>query len=241
MYTIRIVKPKKQEDGTYEGTIYIDNKKKFVLQLQNAYVINTKTVNDSEHYMFVKDKKRLDDVYELNTQIIEYVKQHCSSWFKINLDENLIEDYFCSNILYKKKIGEFLKFKCVNELSEIPERIHANITMTLQQIRFYKQKFVLEWAVDEVEILNDSDIVEQDACHATEEDIPCPSEEDIVYMKDTYMQDAKRKVERIQAEIKSLTDKKAVLEQKVEKLESEGIFDYQQLSKLFDDLDILLE
>lgn len=214
---IKILKPKKQDDGTYFADIYATDKssgaskKKFVVHTTSAYVHSIKQVikreseeEDSTYSLLLKQDAIVNKMYDLNEHILTSVKENCIHWFKAKMTDALIEEYFVNTIVYDKK-GRFLKFRCVNDISSIPQNTIVNIQISLQGLRFYKQMFLLEWVVDEVEIINDS--TNEDALEE-EEDVPCPSEDDLKMLQDKYTQQInvvidgyREKITALQAEI----------------------------------------
>lgn len=239
MYTLTISKPKKQENGTYEGKIYTEKKQQLKLFIKDAYIIKVNTINDSEGYMYLKQHNTAKDMYDLNNKVTDIVKDNCYSWFRINLSDELIEDYCCNNVMYDKKYGQIMKFKCVNDIQGIPKEARANLNITLQCIRFYKQKFVLEWIVNEVEPISCNGFVDIDEDSFEEEEIPCPNKEEIDALKISYLDETTNKIKEIENAIEELKNKRISLCNFIEKLNNAN--DFAKISRVCDELDILLD
>lgn len=213
---IKILKPRKQDDGTYFAEIALDkSKNKYVLQTNSAYVRSIKQVikkesddEDSTYSLLLKQDNVVSKIYDLNEQVVTCVKENCMNWFKAKMTDALIEEYFVNTVTYDKK-GRFLKFRCVNDISSIPENTIVNIQISLQGLRFYKQMFLLEWVVEEVEIINDT----SEESLEEEEDIPYPSEDDLKLIKDKYTQ-------RLSGVINDLRHKIVDLEKELNTLET---------------------
>jgi hypothetical protein len=239
---ITISKPRKQENGTYEGKVYTDKKKHVKLHINNALVIKVKSGNDNQNYMYLKERSIAKDLYDLNNQVVEQVKENCFSWFRIHLNEDLIEDYCSSCVMYDKKFGQVLKFKCLNDISNIPCETHVNVDITLVGIRFYKQKFVLEWNVEQVEQLcnmNISDLSDDDSIVDDEYEVPCPDQEELATLKASYFAEASRRCDNIMVSIDELQKKRDSINLLLEELQS--LSDFTKISRVCDELDILLE
>ena len=237
MSKIKILKPKRNANGTYEGEIYKNhNKDLLTLKVDDARIVSVKKHHD-DFYLYIKHKTVAKDICDINSEIIATVKNNCKSWFKNTLSDDLIEDYFTSNIIYDKTLGQVIKFKCLNDISELQKDMIANISFTLKTIRFYKQKFVIEWDVDEVEISDSICLLEMgDDADADEEDIPEPLVEDILSIKEHYMSIANDGLERLRQEKAILQDKENSLMRLIEKIKAGN-----NLSEVSDELDKILQ
>lgn len=245
---MKILKPKRASNGTYEGLIYKNSKKDLVkIRVEKAIIVDIKQNKDNDYYLTLKQKSIAKDICVINEKIIDYVKENCGSWFKNNLSDDLIEDYFTSNILYDKDKGQLIRFKCTNDISVLSTDTSVNIVLSLKLIRFYKQKFVVEWEVEEIEIIDNllfqSDIESDISEEINDDDIPTPDEEELSISlnesKTHYNQKLNDQLLSIQKQILSLTDKENILKEQVTKLNS--IANFYELSSLCHDLDKLLE
>ena len=235
MYKLKILKPKRNANGTYEGQIYRNHNKDLLnLKIDDAKIVSIKQHNE-DFYLYIKHKTVAKDICDINSDIIATVKNNCKSWFKNTLSDDLIEDYFTTNIIYDKVLGQVIKFKVLNDISELQKDTTANISFTLKTIRFYKQKFVIEWDVDEVEISDSMCLVELGE-DADEEDIPEPLAEDIISIKDHYMGIINNGLIRLRSEKGAIEDKEKALIALTEKIDAGN-----NLSEVSDELDKILQ
>lgn len=179
---MKITKPKRQSNGTYLGDIFITGSYPVKIKVKEAYILSVKQINrdvsdDGEPAYALSFKQSLyrSIFCDITAQVLQIVKDNCNSWFKVSLTHDTIEDYFINNVLYDKNRGEFIRVKCINDVSQVPINVTANLEISLQHIRFYKQQFVLEWMLDEVEIIEGKT--------TEEDDIPAPTEDDITCIK----------------------------------------------------------
>ena len=247
---IKIVKPKKCIDnGTYEGKIYIQNntgkKKDIVLQIQNINIISKK-VSQKDLYICLRyknsaDKKSkrelIDKICDINSKVLQYVKDNCASWFRNTITDDLIEDYYSNIISYDKTLGQIYKFKLINPSDSIDDSILnklVNIKIKLRNIRFFKQKFVLEWIVEEIEILQDTETFDtcDDDALSDNEDIPYPLQEDICNLKKEYTC-------KLMEHIKRLDRERSEFQEAIHSIS--GAMEFSILSKILEDIDNMLE
>lgn len=241
---MKIQKPKRDVNGTYHGLIFKNSKKELVsLHIKNACLEDIKE-HASDFYLFIKHKNVAKEIYDINNDVITCVKENCASWFKTNLSDDLIEEYFTSNIIYDKNRGQVIKFKCINDLSELQScangKTCAHITINLIAIRFYKQKFVVEWEVEEIDIVEDTEakFVECDDTD-DDEDVPVPYEEDIEALKQQYLNAATHELTKIRDSIKKLKEREISLQDLSTKLSTAENF--SQVSAACDNLDNFLQ
>lgn len=180
-----ISKPKKSDGGTYTCQM-----KDTTLKLPGSVVVGLKQLTPDEFVLYIKNKKMYDEIYDINQNIIDTVKNNCTSWFNSNMNTDLIEDYYSNTLVYDKKHGDVIKLKFVDSESEnIILNQKADIVIECKQLRFYKQKFVLECELKSFEtheFAMDSDDGENVA--EDDEDIPCPNEEELAAIKKEYLQ-----------------------------------------------------
>lgn len=182
---MKIDKPRKDKSGTYEGMIYKNSQKEHLqLSITNAKVVKTRLHNE-DWYLYIQHPSIAKQVSSINSEVIQIVKDSCASWFKSSMSDELIEDYFTSNIIYDKEMGQVIRFKCLNDISDLDQNIYVNIEMTLKKIRFFKQKFVIEWDIDEIEVMDQCAIIDLDEMEELD-DIPMPLKEEIEALKTTY-------------------------------------------------------
>jgi hypothetical protein len=110
--------------------------------------------------------------------------------------------------------------------------------MTLKKIRFYKQKFVIEWEIDEIEMM-DSTFIDLDDCCDEEEDLPSPREDDIVSLRQHYLKQVEERIRKLNDEKQALESHIHIFEDLVEKVQRTNNF--SEVSCICSDLDKLLE
>jgi len=179
-----ISKPKKSDGGTYTCQM-----KDTMLKLPGSVVVGLKQLTPDEFVLYIKNKKMYNDIYDINQNIIDTVKNNCTTWFNSNMNTDLIEDYFSNTLIYDKKHGDVIKLKFVDSASEdVVLDQKADIVIECKQLRFYKQKFVLECELKSFET-HDFAIDSDDGIDITdeEEDIPCPNEEELTAIKKDYL------------------------------------------------------
>jgi hypothetical protein len=206
-----INKPKKS-NGTY--VCYIDQP--FKLVLNNAQLIYLKTNTDDSQFIFLKNKQLYDYLCDLNDSIITIVKQNCGNWFNTNMSPDVIDDYYTNTLVYDKTHGDLIKLKITGEdkISKDLLNQKLNITLTANNLRFYKQKFVLETLLDSHEITCDiidfpSDEENEDVLS---EDEPYPSASELEEMRNDIIKHSNTELDLINTEISKLQEKKLTLE-----------------------------
>jgi len=227
---MKIEKPKKNANGTYDGMIYRNSKKEHVqLSISNAKVVKT-SLHNSDWYLYIQHPSIAKQVSSINSEVIQIVKENCGSWFKSSLSDELIEDYFTSNIIYDKEMGQVIRFKCLNDISDLEQNVYVNVEMTLKKIRFFKQKFVIEWDIEEIEVMDQCAIIDLNEIEELE-DIPVPLVEEIEALKTTYKTHMEKKIIGVKCEL-------AMLEKLVEKIGS--VTTINDMITLQDELDKIL-
>lgn len=197
---MKIEKPKKNANGTYEGLIYANNKKQPVnLSISNAKVVHTKLHNE-DWYLYIQHPSVAKEVSLINSEVIQNVKDNCSTWFRNALTDDLIEDYFTSNIVFDKDLGQVIKFKCLNDISDLESNTFVNLEMALKKIRFFKQKFIIEWDIEEIEVIDPYAIIDLDDAEELE-DIPMPMADEIESMKQASMEQLETRTRELNIEI----------------------------------------
>jgi hypothetical protein len=227
---MKIEKPKKNANGTYDGMIYKNSKKEHVqLSISNAKVVKTR-LHNSDWYLYIQHPSIAKQVSSINSEVIQIVKENCGSWFKSSLSDELIEDYFTSNIIYDKEMGQVIRFKCLNDISDLEQNVYVNVEMTLKKIRFFKQKFVIEWDIEEIEVMDQCAIIDLNEIEELE-DIPVPLVEEIEALKTTYKTHMEKKISGVKCEL-------SMLEKLVEKIGS--VTTINDMITLQDELDKIL-
>lgn len=238
---MKITKPKKQDNGTYLSDITDDNKQEIRVRISHAYIIDikqmkrdTKTEDSVAFACLFRNACVVDKLCDINDQVIALTKKNCATWFKATLSDELIDDYFMSNIIYDNKKGQHIKIKCVNDISQVPVNTMANIEIVLQSIRFYKQQFVLEWVMEEVEIIDD-----KEPCEEVDADIPYPSVDDVAHVKRALVERVQQHIDTIDSDIKMLEQRRAPFAKLLS--DASGCNEIDKVLGLCDELETLVD
>lgn len=212
---LHITKPKKRENGTYAGSIFIQEKERYRLNAPNSVIVGEKIISEAEKYIFIKNRKINNAICDLNKAVIDIVKENCYSWFKNNINAELVDEYYTNTIVYDKKYGDLIRLKVVDLEHEVPLNQPVHLQLDLVNIRFYKQKFVIEWVLQEVrtstlDVRSLFDVEESDS--DTEEDIALPLSEDMVAICEEYKSILEEKKIKLMSEKESLEQKLRLLE-----------------------------
>lgn len=225
---LNITKPKKRENGTYAGNIFLDEKNRYVLHAPSSIIVAEKDISEAEKYIYIKNKKINNEVCDLNKAVIDIVKDNCENWFRNSINPDLVEEYYTNTIVYDKKYGDLIRLKVVEFEHEMPMHKPVNLVLTLTNIRFYKQKFVIEWVLEEVkpatlDVRNLFDVDESDE----EEAVAEPLCEDIESICEEYMRilsDRKQVLHEQLNEVQTKLDQLLGLEDLLSKVQSEETF-----------------
>jgi len=187
-----ICKPKKTMNGTYVCPIYLtDAKDAFQVQFDNSTIVNIHPSLPTETVLSLHNKQYCNFVFDLNQRIISIVKKNCVEWFRNNMDIDLVDDYYINPLAYDKKYGDIIKIKCSNELDEDEYDLKKlyDITITFKQLRFSKQKFLLECTVESIEESKSMFFMdeEEESADEVEEEPPEPSQEELESIKNEFL------------------------------------------------------
>jgi hypothetical protein len=205
---IRINKSKKSDNNTFICPIWKDKKNILLtIDLNNSVIIMKKCIN-GQNYIYIKNKKINNLFYDLNDKIVEIVKANCNTWFNNNMNVDLIDDYYINTLVYDKKYGDLIKLKCIND-DIVKENVKCNITISLQHLRFYKQKFVLECNIDTFELI-DEYLLEDDNNSLDEffeeDELPQPTYEELENIKLEHTKKATNTLIKLKEEVSILED-----------------------------------
>lgn len=216
---LAVARPKKS-DGTFVCSI----KAPFVIDLQGT-LVHTKDTNDGAQFAFLKCQKapHYDYIYDLNNEIVSQVKSNCSTWFNTNMNPELIDDYYTATLIYDKTHGDLIKLKVFGEQLFPAELVGSslNVQLSARQLRFYKQKFVLETAIESYEI---ADEVIEFSDEEPEEPYPSPMElkemkGELLSYYDGQIADLEKAKEELSARLSDLDGKAASIAQKKASIE----------------------
>lgn len=176
-------KPIKSENNTYVCPIYYETRRQaFVMKLPSSVILDKKHYN-GQNFLLIKNSAYLEYFADLNDKIIDIVKQNCAVWFNNNMSLDLVDDYFVRSVVWDKKHGDVLKIKYTN-LEEFDTKVKCDLVMTLTNMRFYKQKFLLEFSVDKVDVISDFVGIDDNAEEVEDlEEIAAPTAWDIDLIK----------------------------------------------------------
>lgn len=171
---IILSKPKKSEASTYVCNVYNQEKKNpAIIDISTTYLLS----KNDKNYLTLKttDASSYNLLFDIANHIIEIVKSNFVSWFNTQMPEDLVDEYFCSPLTYDKKYGDIIKLKIVNGMEHISElKKRCTIRLIMNQVRIYKQKFIIEWSIDKVDYESSSDT---ESVNSDDEDITIPIEE----------------------------------------------------------------
>jgi hypothetical protein len=244
---IEFSQPKKIDGNTYVCQLFEkkNSKKPIAISFNDSKVISFKK-NTSDYILTFKNRGMNNFMDDLNSYIIENVKKNYQTWFVSNMNPELIDDYYSTTLAYNKEHGEIIKLRCINanhsEILEsaIEQKQKANITVTFRNLRFYKQKFVLECIVDQCDIHdNKYDLIEDtidDISDEHEQEFPEPDPEEIRTIKNNYISKLKNIHDTLENEIANLDQKKMEVLDNISSLELTENF--SELIKISEEIEI---
>lgn len=198
--TLIIGKAKKKE-GFYVCPV----KGTFTIVFPKSSIV---TIKETSNTLILKSKDKSMTRYmdDLNNKIMSIVKDNSSSWFHSRIDDELIEEYYISTLQYDKRRGETIRLKIKN-IEEVEEAkdidTDVKVVVTFKGLKFFKQKFYPEFQVDMVEAFeNDNEPMFNDDEHMDElfvddDEHPLPSYEEVMSMKEEYMQSLKKSCDEL--------------------------------------------
>jgi hypothetical protein len=231
---VRCTKPKRS-DNTYVCQVHVgDSKTKLQISFNNSKIIQVKhAFQPGDFTIYMKNRKMHDFLYDLNNYIIDYTRRNCSDWFGNSMNPELLEDYFSNPLVYMKNYGDVIKLKCINSpnINEFIDKT-CDLSISICNIRFYKQKFMYECKVDSVlvshpditSIGNLSDDFDDD------EDLPEPTADELDTLRQEYTQILIEKQKNLQNEmikleenINNVSNSLTVLDKYLDILEKENV------------------
>lgn len=153
---------------------------------------------------------------DLNTNIIETVKENNASWFHTNMNAELIEDYYSSTFVYDKQYRDLIRLKCIGNESTLQPFLEqvVDLTVTFMNLRFYKQKFVVEVSVNELHPVPSQLLFvnEQDVSEEGEED-PEPNADDVLKIKEESLTTLADEIENLTSQVTNISTRITFLKQ----------------------------
>lgn len=244
---IEFSQPKKIDGNTYVCQLSEkkNSKKPIKISFNDSKMISLKR-NTSDHVLTFKNRGMNNFMDDLNSYIIENVKKNYQTWFVSNMNPELIDDYYSTTLAYNKEHGDIIKLRCINLNdteetleSAIEKKQKANISIIFKNLRFYKQKFVLECIIDQCEIHdNKYDLIEDNIDDEVldENEFPEPDPEDIRTIKNNYISKLKNIHDTLENEIMILDKKKMEVLDNISSLELTENF--SELIKISEEIEI---
>jgi hypothetical protein len=244
---IIISKPKKS-NGSYTSQISYNSKgEKLTVVMPNASLIKTKPLQQrNESMIYFKCKEAIDVICDINAYVIDNVKENSKTWFNTDMNIELIDDYFTNTLIYDKKYGDIIRLKIIGDEKLVDEFIGktVDIEITFTQLRFYKQKFVIECVINNIKetcfLLEESqDDLEYLEDLKDQEDIPAPTFEDINNI-------INETLDLIEQSLKTLNNDKKSIQEKINIFEDKKTIlrrttDIHEIIKICHDLESLCD
>lgn len=200
---LHITKPKKRENGTYAANIYIQGtKQRYVFDAPGSVIMEIKDISEAEKYFLIKNRKCNAIMCDLNAAVLTQVTENCEAWFRNSLNPSLIDDYFTNTVIYDRQHGDVLRLKVIDMEEEgVPVHRPVNLKFALVAIRFYRQKFVLEWTLEAMEEGGNGVLFQPDADEGDEDavEVAAPTQEEIRDIQKNYVAELKRRLEEAEA------------------------------------------
>lgn len=239
---IIISKPKKNNSSYTCQISYNSKGEKFTIVMPNACLIKTKPLQQrNEAMIYLKCKDAIDIICDINAYVINNVKENSKAWFNTDMNIELIDDYFTNTLIYDKQYGDIIRLKIICDEKVVEEFIAktVDIEITFVQLRFYKQKFVIECVINDIKetgFLLQESLGDQEE---EEEDLPAPIFEDISDIVNESLDLIEKSLETlnkdkqiIQNQISAFEEKKTILKRTT---------DVHQIIKICHDLESLCE
>ena len=239
MDSIIINRPKKQDNNTYCANIYNKEPKNLLkIDLQDACIVSIKHTSEEGTYLFIRCKHMSDIFYDVNESIINTVNSNCEKWFNHAIDPNIIEEYYSNTLVYDKQHQILVRLKCIS----IPDNTNdflnkkSNIKLILKNLRFFKQKYVLEWIIEDISIsATDIETYESD----NEGDLPEPDHEALEQLRSEYVTNCTNTIESILKDKDALEKRLQMLQDVHTKLHKET--DQKKVIALYDSVEKILD
>lgn len=171
----------------------------------NATIMSYQVSSDKKHAtILLKCKSLVSLIYKINEIVLDTVKKESVNWFKKQMTEELIEEYFSNSLIYDTDYGHVIKMRIPIEsletLSAPIEGKNVNTWVRFEHIRIYKQKFNLEMDLELVtpEETSRQYLFEDEADHPIEES-PCPNVEELKDIKKEKLQALKEYIDQIKS------------------------------------------
>jgi hypothetical protein len=151
---LAVHKPRKTDDSLLGKITY--NEQDLILYLDNVFITEHKKIKHKDSYysiLVLKANKRIcKKLIEFDQQCITHVKQNVGGWFTKLLDENVIEEYYTSSVSLDQN-GFIIKLK-IQSSDTILLKGKYDLKLMAKGLRFYKQRFIVEWDIAEYKQLD---------------------------------------------------------------------------------------
>lgn len=219
-----ISKPRKGENSYVSQLYYREKQTPFTHTFQHAKVMAIRPLQQRDEFMiYLRCKTSHEFMCDVNAEIIDTVKDNNSSWFHTNMNVELVEDYYSSTFVYDKQHGDLIRLKCIGDESVLQTYLEqvVDLTVTFMNLRFYKQKFVAEVCVTEVNPVPSQLLVvdDQEVSEEGEED-PEPNADDVFRIKDECLTAISDKIGDLTSQVAALSSEIGILEQHMKLLQN---------------------
>jgi hypothetical protein len=231
---IEFSRPRKIDGSTYTCQLYemIGREKQSIsLVFPKSKILSLKSSSNNastnESTLYFKCKDDLHKLmFDFNHHIIDVVKKNYQTWFVSNMSPEFIEEYFSNTLTYHKDHGQMIKLKCVGGFELIPKNTSPSarydINVVFNNLRFYKQKFVLECIIkgceesdSKYELIDDDD----SDMHCSDDELPEPEPEEVRKIKKVYLKKLKQQQDKLQKQLDEIESKKDEVYQLMTSLE----------------------
>lgn len=153
--SLTIQKPKKHQESLF-GKIVSGEDNNISLFFYNVRIVKHKRVSHHDGaytVLYLKvSKDILRKIIEFDDFCKEHVRMNATRWFSKSLDENVIDEYYMSSIVMSPIDGCLVKLKLKNA-DELLKLMRYDVLLGIRGLRFYKQRFVAEWEICSVKLL----------------------------------------------------------------------------------------
>jgi hypothetical protein len=169
--TLVLTKPKKSSNSTFKCNAHNGNKNvPFAFQVHDCYVVASKP-----DVILVKASKQVINMMSrVSDKIVSIMKSNYKSWFMgSNLIDEHIEDYFSCLVVYDKEHGDVLRLRLRSkDTYNFVIKKRVSMTVTLNCVRIFKQKFHTEWSFDNIRFNDDAADFSSELSDTEDLDIP---------------------------------------------------------------------
>lgn len=153
--SLTIQKPKKHQESLF-GKIVSEHDSAASVFFYNVRIVKHKRVSHHDGAYTVLYLKVAKDVLKKIAELDDFCKDHvrmnASRWFAKSLDENVIDEYYMSSIVMSPNDGCLVKLKLKNT-EDLLKSMRYDVILAIYGLRFYKQRFVAEWEIGSVKLL----------------------------------------------------------------------------------------